>query len=763
MKGLSFLLILLTFIFLFFNSYLYASSNGSARKEIGAISKLHAFGWDAFKEGNLNEAIFFFKKALEIDPEDLEARYGLAWIYFKQKKLVQAFNGFKWLFDKNYKKQDVAKALFFLSIKQKNYKRAKYYWTYLAKDEQKKYKYLLRKRRTFKRKIGVTKQNRNLKKLEKIFALSKKKEWTKVIPLIESLPLTLKNRYDIQKIKAWAYFNTGKIKESKNIFLRLYKKRPSKEFLTGLSLCAFKTKDLSLIKKLLKDHPYNKKLKEYLCNLKRQQLLDDFKNVNKQFVENYKLFLDAGCMDEAYKIRELLGWYYLKNKDYYNSYKVFSDLDILITRPSIHQGLMESTLGLKNDREAWLLAKRFSLSDYKEDRKIAADFYYKHNLPKRASFVYSDPSTPYFNAHSHFIGLMYNYSYIDGDAGTSKLYYQELPQLNFYYRVNSKLGAGIAIKNVLFQSGPIGESPWLGTPFMKKTITSGYSSVKGVIPSAYLEFENKWIIRGILSSSPIGGPVGALPTFHIKVQDPENTGSISFFQRSVSRSILSWVGQKDPYTGKYWGRVLSTGIEGFYNLNFRYFWLSFNARYSYLWGKEVWNNNEYSGGFSLGKTTSYGYLSDISYGIFTHLIHYDRNSNFYTYGHGGYFSPQFFVAIGPFIHLETKKGERWLIEFDGALSYLNFYEESSPLYPCTKGLPGRYLSKHSSKIGYSSHISAGYLITPQLMLGAHSGINKSADYTEWHIGVSLNFYFKPRRGLLDFDIVPDIIQTFHQR
>ena len=728
-------------------------------------SRLNAFGWDSYKKGKLEEAIYFFKKTLNIDPANQEAIYGLSWSYYKQKKFDKAAEGFKKLFKSDYKKSDVAIALFLISLKKKDMNQAKYYYSFLPKDTQKKYSFLLKRPKKKSKRVvkRVKKKPKPNTKLNNLFKVAKEKKWNECLKIIDTLPEKDKNRADVLKIAAWAYYNTNQPEKAKTIFLRLYEKDPKNpEIIKALSLCAFKTKDESLISKLLKENKHNKQLLQFRCDLLSQKILKASNNKNyDELISAYESFLNAGCEDKDHRNRELLAWSYFKKGDYNTSYKIFSDLDILgVKRASVKEGLMESLLALGDERQAWILADKLKNSSDKKDREIAANFYYRQNLPKVASFIDKNPLKPYYNAHSHFGSLKYNYVYIDGDSGTSKLYYQEIPKGELYYRAQENLGVGLGLINVLLQSGPIGERPWLGTPYLKDTITSAHSSVSGFVPYLYVEFEDKWRVDASISSTPIGGPVGAMPTFDFSYSDSTQTKSLSVFQRPVPRSMLSWVGQKDPYTKKYWGRVLSTGIEGAFKYDLKPLWISINARYSHLWGKNIWDNNEYSAGISLGKSTKTTYLSDFSYGIFAHFMHFDNNSNFYTYGHGGYFSPQFFVATGPFVHLSTKPGEKWLIEFDGALSYLNFYEEGSPFYPETKGLSGDYSSEHSSKIGYSAHLSTGYLIRSNIMLQAHAGINKSADFTQWHMGIGLKIFLEPRKGLLNFDILSRMDSLF---
>ena len=684
----------------------------------------------------------------------------MSWSYFKIKKNKEAYKGFEYLFKKGYKREFVSEALFFLNIKRHQYKRARLYLSLLPSHKKEKYKRLLFKTKR-KKKIKNKKeieQARLNKKLKKIFFLAKKKRWAEVQKLISHLPAHIKKRKDIMVINAWALFNLKKFNEALPIFLSLNKLSPKDESIAyGLVVTSQKLNKKELALKISKKWVKKKKFKDIWCNLTKEQIVSSYNDRHLDNISHYyKAFKAENCNDIDGSVRQIVGWSYLLQKKYSKACPIFYSLYERDKKTTgIVNGYIECLRHTKDKNKLWNFMDNLATSDEDSDKRIAQKFYLDKGLVKLSSFILNDPKAPNFNSHTSFSELGYSYNYLDGDSGISKLHMQVLPFGIFYTHPMKNLGIKFGISHLLLQTGTIPDKPWFGTPTLKDTRFSSHSSVNTIVPRLEVEYETKWYTNLALSSTPINGPVGALPTFDLSLKNLENGLSFSVYQRETVRSLLSLTGQKDPYTGKNWGRVLDTGLSlGLNRGLFKDYWFSLKMGYSHLWGKDTWNNDKVYGNFSFGKSISNSLFSDLSIGIYSTVIHHKHNTNFYTFGHGGYFSPQFFLATGPFIHMVTKDGKNWLLEFEGAVSWLNYYEESSPLYPLEDEKREFYLSNQTNKLGYSSSFSFSWLFTPHFIAKLHGNINKSADYTQWGCGISFVYLFDSRNGLFAFDLPP---------
>ncbi len=744
-------------------SYSTVQRSGSSSSK--PISRLLGLGWDAYNDGDYKDAEFLFQKALEMDPSSNEALYGHSWTLFKEGKFQDAIKGFSSLFQRGFRKKESGKALFFLYLRLNEKNLARRYLPYLTPDEQKKYKRLFARGRKGKKRAArsrrtalkrIKKKSNHKDRLSAFFLLSKEQDWDSLVEFYERLSGEERARKDVRKIMGWALFNVGKVSQAKKVFQDLLLDMPqNQEIAYAQALCCSKLGDLDCVISLNERFPTNRQIQALSCSLIGKEISASYEKANyKKVLEIYERFSDSKCLVEDESLRELVAWAALKEKRFSLSSRLFEGLlKKKDYSQALYKGLLASFSGLGQEKRQWQLVEGLSHSKNQEDREIAADFYFAAGLPERAHFIYPSQKKVYFNSSSPFGETGYTYSHLDGDKGTSRLNVQEIPVFEVGFHPSEKISVSIGGSNLLLQSGATGDDPWLGTPSVGRPIYKPCSSVKAFMPFVTLHYHDRWQFKGSLSSTPIGGEVEAIPLFELEMKKSGQQEEVTLFQRSVTRSLLSWSGQRDPYTGKDWGRVVSSGISAKKGINLqKTWWLSLQGSYAHLWGDDVLQNTMVSGSIAIGKSEKSKLFQQISYGFFTTIIHFDRNSNFYTFGHGGYFSPQFFIATGPFFHVVTPAGKRWILDMSGSLNYLNYFEKESSFYPISSSFSGKYSSDHSSKLGYTLNLSGAVLFSPRVMGKVILGTDQSADYRQYQVGVFLTFYFGNRTGLLPGDL-----------
>ncbi len=725
------------------------------------VSQLEVYGWDAFKEHKYDEAEFFFKKALYISPGNRNALYGLSWVYFKKNNLHNAILGFKRLFQQDFRKKECGQALFYLYLKKGKSKEATPYLIFLSSREQEKYKKILfppvKSHKKLNRTAFKEKPSEGKSLLKRFFRLARLKKWVDTVKMYESMPMPQKNMAKVLNVAGWAYYNIGQISKAEKLFKKLLWRQPAnQEAAFALALCCFRLDNHSCVTNLYKKFPNNKKLARIWCASTQKNIIS--LNNKKQYGKLLKVFTqyeEAGCKSKNQGIEELAAWSAYKLKDYDKAFKLFDNLSNNKKPPiSVYQGLVASLEGSGQIDKLWQLINTLADTKEKGKRTVAADFYFRKGFPERAAYVSNRKSTTYYNANSPWLKMDYGYTYIDGDSGTSKLNVHFLPAVSIHFHPKQKLSLEFGATHLMLQAGAIGKVPWLGTPAFLFPKYSASSIVHAISPHMVIELQDKWNIIGTIGSTPIGsGKVGPIPLFQVSIKKSDSQDLLSIFQRSVARSLLSWVGQKDPYSGKTWGRVVATGFKAKKNVRLpKQWWLSIGGGYSHLWGKNILHNNEITADISIGQSLKNVCIGNLSYGVFSILKHFDRNTNYYTFGHGGYFSPQLFWASGPFVHLKTNEGKRWLSDFSGSVTYLNYYEKKAAFYPLSSSLKGNYPSDHSSKLGFSIKFSTGYLLTSRLMTSINFGMDQSTDFTQYGIGISITFFLHPRKGLFANDL-----------
>ncbi|MGN0908319.1 MAG: cellulose synthase subunit BcsC-related outer membrane protein, partial [Succinivibrio sp.] len=143
---------------------------------------------------------------------------------------------------------------------------------------------------------------------------------------------------------------------------------------------------------------------------------------------------------------------------------------------------------------------------------------------------------------------------------------------------------------------------------------------------------------------------------------------IEAYRRPVTASLLSYYGQRDPWSGRWYGAVSRTGVKisPSYSIDGSSgFWgsLAFE-RFS---GKNVASNQAVK---AMG-----GWYSDIfaepnsslSLGISGSWWHFKRNLGDYTFGKGGYYSPKDALSAGPSLTYR-RRTHRWSVELRASAS-----------------------------------------------------------------------------------------------
>ena len=133
---------------------------------------------------------------------------------------------------------------------------------------------------------------------------------------------------------------------------------------------------------------------------------------------------------------------------------------------------------------------------------------------------------------------------------------------------------------------------------------------------------------------------------------------------------------------------------------------------------------------------------------------FEHNVNFFTYGHGGYYSPELMIIAGPFIRLTSKNSGRFW--WDGQLSMGYSYRKtaSAPHYwktgdYYTSGLSADadddiaqvYEGDSESQLTVDARLMGLYNLGSSWFLGAEAGINNSSDFTELQAAVFLRYRF----------------------
>jgi cellulose synthase (UDP-forming) len=219
---------------------------------------------------------------------------------------------------------------------------------------------------------------------------------------------------------------------------------------------------------------------------------------------------------------------------------------------------------------------------------------------------------------------------------------------------------------------------------------------------------------------------------------------------NVKDSLLSYAGTRDPGTGAIWGGVVSNSASLQLSRND-----TGNGQYlslggALLRGHDVINNWDVEAGAGAYWTLPTAAQGSLTVGVSTTGMHYDKNSNFFSLGHGGYFSPQQYAVAAVPIAWSGRQGHV-VFEINASAGYQYIVEDAAPYYPTgAVTSPLQYSASKQNGVNYNLSVRADYHITPHWYFGSFVAANNARGYQKVALGATLTFLAQrlpPNTGL----------------
>ncbi len=485
--------------------------------------------------------------------------------------------------------------------------------------------------------------------------------------------------------------------------------------------------------------------------------------------------------------QEFLGWYFYNNKKYSEAEKIFRELSSKTSEKSVVRGLVFTLLSQnkidevlefaeKNEelldsntkftiysasidkliegrqrKKAFSVMKKLSEKEDESLKKIASDYFCKEGMPVTASFVnFKDKQACYSREKFMKIQLTPSYRYKKGEEGLSKMTIFE-NKVSFIYPFPKSNVFIFSMTGEHLNAGNISEKAQIGRYYLsldgKPALQTAIDSKFAFRPEITFKKEGIPSFNIIFGTSPVNTFFAPTPIVDFMIYDKD--WKINLFRRQVKDSILSYIGQKDPYTNDKWGMVLSTGVSGEYSFKLpKPFWFTVKAQYDFLDGKNVINNEHFSSTISFGAFKDLDKESAVNFGLFLVFERYSKNTNYFTYGHGGYYSPQVFLMPGISFRYTEKDCCYEKIDIKTAVGYIYEKTKDSPKYPLGGPYPktqaaiddfnSKYTGEKKGKIGGSLEV----YMEKNLNFGKAAFFfkgNVNRGYNEYIIGGSLFF------------------------
>lgn len=218
-------------------------------------------------------------------------------------------------------------------------------------------------------------------------------------------------------------------------------------------------------------------------------------------------------------------------------------------------------------------------------------------------------------------------------------------------------------------------------------------------------------------------------------------------RRVEARSLMTYMGAVDPNTGNVWGGVTQTfaalriarPLDETYNLSSR-------LKLSYYDGQHVQHNFAWQWRSVVDRDFIRSEALTLNAGLAAMLWHFNRNTNFYSYGHGGYYSPQRYFSLSVPVEI-TGRRNSWSYLVRASLGHSWTREDDAPYYPLDPTLVpagGPYTGGSGGGLGGSLRAAIEKRLTPQWSLGAWLDIERSESYSPTRAMIYLRHFFKPQ-------------------
>ena len=237
------------------------------------------------------------------------------------------------------------------------------------------------------------------------------------------------------------------------------------------------------------------------------------------------------------------------------------------------------------------------------------------------------------------------------------------------------------------------------------------------------------------------------------------SASVDVSRRAVTSSLISYAGATDPATGQTWGGVLRNGINLHYAQGVGRGSVFADLGAGLLTGHNVMTNRELTLRTGIDWPLFEQSGQRVKSGLVANYWHYAENLRFYSFGHGGYYSPQRYLSLGVPLDWAGRRGP-WSWQLQGLLGWSNTYEKDMPYYPTRPDLqasavarlasnqlaPPVYAGGSGGGLSYAFGGAVEYDFSPYLVAGLRFQIDRSRNYAPNRAMAYLRYYFSRQEG-----------------
>lgn len=291
------------------------------------------------------------------------------------------------------------------------------------------------------------------------------------------------------------------------------------------------------------------------------------------------------------------------------------------------------------------------------------------------------------------------------------------------------------------------------------TLDAGAGAARETFAAPYAAWsrEGETSLAARIGLLPLGGDAKPAINAEVAVARDIRGGALEArgFVRPKTESVLAMAGQEDA-AGNVYGRVTEIGARLSARLPAgKSHAVQADLSAASLDGANTVPNSMIGAGISGSRafdTDGFAYLVT---GPFYQYQAYDRNTNFYTPGHGGYFSPQAFHRAGWSLNAQTNPLKDWIARANLAVAHESVEEDTAPANPLLAAPQPFIGGSDSSGLAGAMDLSIARRVSRNVIFSANAAAIVSQAYEDVRVGIALTWVPGGRAGLVLGDLPTD--------
>lgn len=338
-----------------------------------------------------------------------------------------------------------------------------------------------------------------------------------------------------------------------------------------------------------------------------------------------------------------------------------------------------------------------------------------------------------------------------GERGLSQLSVRQMPLLDVSVPTGTHGELNLSLREVSLDSGAVSRNAMLGSGSSGAWQYTPVTKVTGLEPRVNWH-DDTWDIA--LGMTPNQGEISSHPVGYVSYQNIGKFTTVrsSLYMEPVRESILSYTGLRDPYSGKQWGQVVRKGLRLSSQNQLSNHWsVSGSVNMEYLEGEHV-ETNRHAGAFvGVAKNLDLSAFSYAVVGLYLNYDRYEKNLSHFTLGHGGYFSPQRFVSMGPAFDFLTRENQQFILKGRLSMGAVSIAESASPVYPGQDD-GSSYAGNKNNGLSYTAEVSGVWRINDRVQIGGAISERNAPQFKEQAGMLFLRVLFESRQTVLSSDL-----------